>query len=584
MTLEAAPDEFMPIKAHRSWWSGRGVSPFNVVAAITGAIIAALVLYPVWLVVRRTFWVDGALTIEPFRRILDDPGIGEVIRNTVLIAGVSTVSAVAIASLFAWLNERTNARIGWLARLLPLVPLLIPGAAGAVGWLSLLSSRAGLVNVLLRDGLGRVGIDLEDGPINIATIYGMIFLYVIVLMPIAYVIVQPAFQNLDPALEEAAVVCGAGRLRTLTTITLPAIVPALTSALFLTGVVSVALFSIPVIVGAPAGIDVVSTRVYRYLTASFPPLYGPALVLTFLVLVATILGMSGQRWLTRRGRHAMIVGKRTSTARISLGRARIAARALMIGYVLLSAALPFLGLVYLAMQPFWRSQVVLDWNLTNFDKVFAAGGQTRQAIINSAILGIVVATVAILAATVVSTYVFRSRTSASKMIDGVVKLPATMSHLILAVGILLAFSGAPFHLSNSRTILFIGFFVAYIALASFASNTAIGQISVELTEAAAVNGAPPGRTFRRVQLPLMLPSLLGGWILVFVSVVGDITVSALLAGTRSPVVGFRMLDLQANGSFPELAALGVVMTLTTFSIVAAAMLLNRGGLTSQTRT
>jgi iron(III) transport system permease protein len=80
----------------------------------------------------------------------------------------------------------------------------------------------------------------------------------------------------------------------------------------------------------------------------------------------------------------------------------------------------------------------------------------------------------------------------------------------------------------------------------------------------------------------MIPSLLGGWALVFVSTMGDVTAAALVGSTRTPVVGFRILDLQNSGGFPEMAALGVVMTLTTTTVVMTTnVLLNRRGVNVQ---
>ena len=302
-------------------------------------------------------------------------------------------------------------------------------------------------------------------------------------------------------------------------------------------------------------------------------------MLTAFVLTATIAGATLQRGLSRRNRHAAIVGKRSTSSLVRLGRWRYVAKGVMFFYILISAVVPFLGLLYLSLQKFWAADFAIHFETVNFERVFREGSPTRRSIVNSAVLGIAVATLAMGAATILATFVYRSRSVTARAVDGVTKLPATISHLVLAVGILLAFAGPPFDLGGTKTLLMLGFFICYFALASFTANTAVGQISNELVEAAAVNGARQGRTFRKVQLPLMIPSLIGGWILVFVSTIGDITVSALLAGTQTPVVGFRMLDLQATGSFPELAALGVVMTITTITVVTAAtFLLNRRGL------
>ncbi len=556
---------------------GRSVrSTFDIVAIVIGLLLAALILYPVVYVLRTAFFASGTFSIDPLFQVFADPALPAVLRDTAIIVAVSTVLAVLAASLFAWVNERTDAKIGWLARILPLLPLLIPGVAGAIGWLSLASPRAGLLNVLLRMVLEPLGYTSDEGPFNIASVGGLIFLYTITLMPIAYVIVQPAFQSLDGALEEAARISGARAGYTFWRVTLPALMPSLTSALLLTTIISLALFSVPIIIGTQANIQVLSTRVYRYLTYDYPPQTGPAIALTLVVLTVTLLAVFGQRWLLSRGRHAVIGGKGASAAPVRLGRWKPAVRVLMYVYMAISAVIPFLGLVYLSLQKFWGPKINLVPAFDAYIALFASTGVTFRAIVNSAVIALAVATTAIIISTILATYTARSKTRASKFIDGVAKLPATTSQLVLAVGVLLAFSTAPFSLNGTPMIVFIGFIVLYISYASFAANAAVGQIGNELTEAAAVSGAGQFRTFLRVQVPLMIPTLIGGWVLVFVASIGDVTASALLGTPGTPVVGFQMLQLQQFGSFPQLAALGVVTTVVCVTLVLTVMLANRG--------
>ena len=69
----------------------------------------------------------------------------------------------------------------------------------------------------------------------------------------------------------------------------------------------------------------------------------------------------------------------------------------------------------------------------------------------------------------------------------------------------------------------------------------------------------------------MTPSLIAAWALIFVLMSGDITASAMLASTRTPVVGFVMLDQWGSGSYPTIAALGVTLTLVSTTVVLFAL-------------
>jgi iron(III) transport system permease protein len=116
----------------------------------------------------------------------------------------------------------------------------------------------------------------------------------------------------------------------------------------------------------------------------------------------------------------------------------------------------------------------------------------------------------------------------------------------------------------------------YLPQATRAASSAASQVGRELAEASQVCGASPVRTLVRVLLPLMLPGLVAGWVILFVLMVQEVTASALLASTRTPVVGFVILDLWENGTFPQLAALAVIMTVISSVIVLTALRLTRG--------
>jgi iron(III) transport system permease protein len=171
--------------------------------------------------------------------------------------------------------------------------------------------------------------------------------------------------------------------------------------------------------------------------------------------------------------------------------------------------------------------------------------------------------------------VTRSSRRSARVLDAGIKLPASVSNIVLAVGVLLAFAGPPFNLRGTQLILLVGYLVLYLPHGSVAADTAAGQVGPELTEASQVAGASAGRTFARIQIPLMVPGLAAGWALLFVRMTGDLTASALLAGTRNPVVGARILDVYQNGSYAEVAALSTVLVAVTGTVVALTLVWSR---------
>ena len=146
------------------------------------------------------------------------------------------------------------------------------------------------------------------------------------------------------------------------------------------------------------------------------------------------------------------------------------------------------------------------------------------------------------------------------------------------------FSGPPFRLAGTLTILLLAYLALYMAQALLSTSAAVAQVGHELDDAAAVAGAHGGRRFVRVSMPLMAPGLAVGWALVFVRIVEDLTASTILAGSSNSVVGFRMLEQFTNGSYGTVGALALVVTavilvalIPVFALGRPAWLRNEGG-------
>jgi len=283
-----------------------------------------------------------------------------------------------------------------------------------------------------------------------------------------------------------------------------------------------------------------------------------------------------QARILRRGRYASVAGKGARAKTIDLGAWKWPARLMVLGYVFVSTILPIVALVLVSLNGFWTPNIA--WDNLSFDALRQSvleDPTTLRALRNSLGLGLVGGLIGILGAAMIALYVSRRRTLLAKGIDVAVKLPAAISNMVIAVGILLLLAGAPFHLTGTLLILLIGYLALYLPQASIAADAAVSGVGKELPEASAVSGAAPSRTFRQIYLPLMVPGLVAGWALLFIRIVGDLTASAILAGTANPVVGFRILEVFTSGSFALLASLSTVLVLITATVLVVVLAYTR---------
>jgi iron(III) transport system permease protein len=244
--------------------------------------------------------------------------------------------------------------------------------------------------------------------------------------------------------------------------------------------------------------------------------------------------------------------------------------------MLVTTVLPFLALVIVSLEGFWTPQI--PWGDLSFaaysDGVFNEP-VARKALIDSLELGLIVATIGVLAAAVVSLFVVRTSPRVGRVVDGAIKFPATLSHIVLAVGFVLAFGGEPFNLAGTMLILMMAYLALYFPQTAVAADNAVAQVGRELPEASRVAGAGETRTFRRIYLPLMVSGLAAGWALLFVRCVGDLTASSILAGPGNPVVGWKILQVYNDGLFSEMAALCVLLVLISGGVVVGVLTLSR---------
>jgi iron(III) transport system permease protein len=554
-------------------------SRFTIVAGALGIGTAILILYPLVVMFADFLFEDGRLDLSAFSEAWNQSGTVKMLINTAVVVSVSTGLAVVIGSVFAWLNERTDARIGWLSDTLPIIPLMIPPLVGTIGWILLATPGPGFLNGLLRELADLVGLSHgATGPLDIYSWYGLIFLYVLYLVPQVYLTVAAALRNLDGALEEASRANGAGPLRTLVRVTLPAVRPSIGAGALLALLIAVAMFSVPILIGTAARIDVLTVRIVQLMTNSFPAKVNVAVVWGLLMMIVVGTAWLLQARMLRAGRHATVgSGRSSATSRVRLGRWRWAARVSMVVYMLATSILPLVAVIIVSLQPFWTQAIRPE--LLSFDSystLLFEQELTRASFRNSLMLGIGGATLAMALAAVSAFFISRSGGGiVGRLVDGATKLPGAFSQVVIAVALIAAFAGPPFALSGSLMLLLVAYLIFYMPQATITAGSALAQVDRSLSEASLVSGASEGRTFRKVVVPLTLPGLAAGWVFVFVLMAGDVTGSVMLATTSTPVVGYTMLDLFINGTYPLVAAMGAAISVVTSVVVLAALYLTR---------
>src|SRR5690606_36006736 len=131
--------------------------------------------------------------------------------NTFVMVSISSVIALAFSTFLALITERTDGGMKGVGNFMPVAPLMLPSVTGVLGWVVLFDPRIGFVNIALRWAMGDP-VQGGMGPIDIYSMQGLIFALSVHLVPAIYLITSSALRSLDPSIEEAARISGAGPL------------------------------------------------------------------------------------------------------------------------------------------------------------------------------------------------------------------------------------------------------------------------------------------------------------------------------------------------------------------------------------
>ncbi|MGH7798002.1 MAG: ABC transporter permease [Candidatus Binatia bacterium] len=538
--------------------------------AATAAVVAYLVLPPFFFILSTSLTAEtgaqaGAFTFQHYAGVfgsLDDFGV--LVWNSLLFSTGSALGALAVGTLLAWLAERTNAPFKNVAYISAFIAFGIPGIVKVIGWILMLGPEAGLINVMAE---GLTGIS----PVfDIFSLPGMILVEAFVWTPIVFLLMATPFRSMDPSLEEAALTAGSTNWQVFRKVTFPLALPSVLAVLFLTFVRSLEAFEIPALIGLPAGVEVLTTKIYLQIRTGFIPRYGEASAYSVLLIAVVGVVLFFYHRMTSQGhKFSTITGKGFRPRRIDLGAWRWVGGAVMLTLPLLQI-LPLAALMWSSFLPFVQAPSREAFALLSMDNYRVAfnDGSIIWAVLNSLIVSISSATAVVALTFVAAWIVVRTNISKRWLLDQLATLPLVFPGLVMGVAILKMYLTLPIPVYGTLWIIVLAFMVRYLPYGMRFGHAGLLSIHRELEESSATCGGSWGQTVRKILFPLMLPTLFASWIYVFLITIRELSVALLLYSPGSQVVSVVIWELWENGRIGEVAAFSLVFTLGTVLLAA----------------
>jgi iron(III) transport system permease protein len=512
-------------------------------------------------------------SISDFQEMLSSRSFLKALRVTVESGLIGASGSVFFGVLFARkfaLYDWRGKRIERLALLMPyLIPNFILATAYVLGW----NPDSGLLNPVVRFPGGLYGLA------------GMTALFSIVHLPVAFLLLEDRFRKIDSSLREAAQLSGASAFKIVRSIEIPLVLPTIVGAFALCFALDISAFAIPAWIGAPEKAYPLAYKIYQAIQVSgpegMPRAAGLSIVLFVLVIPILLLGA----WVQRdEARFVLTSGKAARVAERKPGTFSI---------------LRFRSFFWLWQLFFWIAPISVlvlstfvkpgclqekgfacfqEASLHTYHYVLFDLDETKLGFMGSLTYGTLAAVIIAVSAFFLLLAFNRSRW-VSRIADWTFTIPVSTPGAIIALGLIVTCSGRfGINLYNTAWIVVAAFILKHFNLAYQPMKNGLANISKSLFEAARLSGARSHEVWTKVLIPMLRPEITGGFFLVLIPILGELTMSVFLVSPKFRSIGTVLFDLQDYADQSSAAALSVLLIVLILIVNEAARWLSRGKL------
>ncbi len=533
----------------RSWsfdlWTGVTVFAF--------AVMAVLLVYPLYNIFLASFTDNetGAVTLQNYAQIFGHRYYRTALYNSMMLGFGGMIGAVVLGVPLAYFTTRFAIHGKSVITTLAILALVSPPFIGAYAWITMLGS-----NGWLRAWLAAIGLEVP-------TIYGatgILLVFCLKFYPFVFLLTAGALKTVNVSLEEAADSLGSTPWSRFRRITLPLVLPAVSAGALLAFVLSLADFGTPSIIGR--GFRVLATLAYNLFTSEIGGNPGLASTVSIILISVSLLFVALQRRFIARREYGSALIRRPEVRPIRGVRS-----ALVHGVCYLIVFLSSLPSIVVIFNSFRNTSGPVFQPGLGLDSYRRIIHEVPDAIINSFTFSLsAVAMIAILG-TLIGYVLARRPSMATGPLDSLLMIPYVVPGIVLGLGFVVSFNQPPIELVGTGTIIVLVIFIRRLPYSVRSSAAILKQIGGSMEEAAVNLGCSPGVAFVRVTLPLMLPGVIAGAMMAFVTAINELSSSIVLYVGGTVTMPVRIYLSVLDGEFGTAAALSSILLVSTGAAV-----------------
>lgn len=511
---------------------------------LAGAIALAMLAPLAW-IVRRVLQVDVDYAIS----ILERPTTMEILLTSLGLVAAVTTASILLGVPLAFLTVRTNLPFRRFWTIAVALPLVVPSYLGAFTFIGAFGPRGELADLLQPIGI-------ESIP-SIYGFWGTTLVLTLYTYPYVFITTRASLLSFDGQLLEAARTLGTSRVEAFRRVTLPQLLPGIASGALLVALYTLSDFGTPSLMRLD-----VFTRVIFVEYNTFGRTTAALFSLQLLAIAALILFVESRIGDSSRGAYVGASASREGDTTIALGAWKGPALAFCASVVVLCLVVPI--------------GILTHWLVRSSDGAARRGtGFQWEFAFNSVQVSLAAAIVCALLAIPVAYLAARHRSTVTELIDRATYVGYAMPGVVL--GLALVFFGVWYQstaaniseallggdyapqLYQALPLLIFAYTIRFLPQAVGATRSSVRRVDRSLTEAARTLGSPPTEAFRRVTLPLILPGIVAGGALVFLTTMKELPATLLLHPTGFETLVTYIWDLRESADFGGAALPALVL-------------------------
>jgi iron(III) transport system permease protein len=536
-------------------------------------LTALAVLAPLSLIFYQSFLDEpffnpaAKLSLDAYEFVLSQDDFWTAFVTTIAIGAGMTAIAVPLGAVLAFLMVRTDVPGRSVLEALILVPIFVSAVVIAFGYVVALGP-VGIFSTIAKSVFGTV-------PWNLYSLPSLIVIAGLTHVPHVYLYTAAALRGLGTDLEEAARVCGANPLRVAIHVSLPMVLPAILFAGVLVFFLGFELFGLPLVLGDPQGVLVLSTYLYKLTNILGTPSYQLMAVVVVVIVGVTAPLVYLQRLLLRQSqRYVSVRGKGLKVIPLRLGGWRWPAFAVIVLWFCFTVAVPLIGITVRSFVVSWGEGVNLFDVLTlDHYREILDYPNVERGIVNTLGIGVIGGAASVACYTAIALAVHRWSSGWTRVVDYLVMVPRAMPGLVAGLALLWVFLFfkplSP--LRPTMISIWLAYSIVWIAYGMRLVSGTLLQVGPELEEAARTVGATDMQVKRDVTVPLIRTGMIAAWLLIFLIFVREYSTGIYLLGPGTEVLGSLLVSLWGTGAVDLVSALSVVNVVMIGAGLAVAM-------------